>query len=90
MSMFRQFFLVTVIESAALQTLWLALSAVTILSGVHAGFVVPVTYPAIVGISNLLIHARVGLGWSPEARPVTQFAAEARAARGDLNVQGNA
>ncbi|KAK7000656.1 hypothetical protein R3P38DRAFT_3057199, partial [Favolaschia claudopus] len=31
---------------------------------------VPVTYPAILGISNLLIHARVGLGWSPEARPV--------------------
>ncbi|KAK7042837.1 hypothetical protein R3P38DRAFT_3309936 [Favolaschia claudopus] len=53
--------------------LWLVLSAVTILSGAHAAFIMPVTYPAILSISNLLIHARVGLGWSPEARPVSQF-----------------
>ncbi|KAK7042862.1 hypothetical protein R3P38DRAFT_3348728, partial [Favolaschia claudopus] len=65
------FFLVIVIESAALQTLWLVLSAVTVLFGFHAAFMIPLTYPAVVGISNLLIHARVGLGWSPERHLVS-------------------
>ncbi|KAK7007548.1 hypothetical protein R3P38DRAFT_2792314 [Favolaschia claudopus] len=38
---FEQFFLVIVIESAAIQTLWLVLSPVTILSGAHAAYIMP-------------------------------------------------
>ncbi|KAK7007503.1 hypothetical protein R3P38DRAFT_2792270 [Favolaschia claudopus] len=52
-----------VLKQALSLVLWLVLSAVTVLFGFHAAFIIPLTYPAVVGISNLLIHARVGLGW---------------------------
>jgi hypothetical protein len=46
---------------------WLVLGAITIFGKSGAGaaqFAVSDTFPAIIGIANLLIHARVGLGWS--------------------------
>ncbi|KAJ7798912.1 hypothetical protein B0H14DRAFT_2530202 [Mycena olivaceomarginata] len=57
-------FLSIVIESAALQAVWLAISITTILFDSDAQFFTMDGFPAIIGISNTLIHARVGLGWS--------------------------
>ncbi|KAJ7912415.1 hypothetical protein B0H13DRAFT_2271621 [Mycena leptocephala] len=51
-------------ESAALQTLWLTLTAVTLFADSDVEFIGVDCFPAILGISNTLIHARVGLGWS--------------------------
>ncbi|KAJ7788848.1 hypothetical protein B0H14DRAFT_2946676, partial [Mycena olivaceomarginata] len=58
------YFLNVLVESAALQTFWLVLGAITIFGKSDAEFAVSDTFPAIIGIANLLIHARVGLGWS--------------------------
>ncbi|KAJ7181205.1 hypothetical protein C8R46DRAFT_1071659, partial [Mycena filopes] len=60
-------FLVYLAESAALQTLWLIITAATGLAGGNIVFIPADTFPAIIGISNTLIHARVGLGWSPSS-----------------------
>ncbi|KAJ7485084.1 hypothetical protein B0H11DRAFT_2018081 [Mycena galericulata] len=57
-------FLSIVVESAGLQTFWLGFSAVTIFASSDAEFIASDTFPAVIGIANLLIHARVGLGWS--------------------------
>ncbi|KAJ7364712.1 hypothetical protein DFH08DRAFT_839825 [Mycena albidolilacea] len=57
-------FLSIVIESAALQAVWLTISITTILFDSDAQFFTMDGFPAIIGISNTLIHARVGLGWS--------------------------
>ncbi|KAJ7181230.1 hypothetical protein C8R46DRAFT_599297 [Mycena filopes] len=45
-------------ESAALQSQF---------GGSDVEFIATDTFPAIVGMSNTLIHARVGLGWSPSS-----------------------
>ncbi|KAJ7858594.1 hypothetical protein B0H13DRAFT_2356451 [Mycena leptocephala] len=63
-------FLSILVESAALQTLWLILTAVTLLVNTDVDFILADNFPAILGISNTLIHARVGLGWSPNS-PIT-------------------
>jgi hypothetical protein len=47
--------------------LWLILTAVTLLVDTDVDFILTDTFPAILGISNTLIHARVGLGWSPNS-----------------------
>ncbi|KAJ7732187.1 hypothetical protein B0H16DRAFT_181785 [Mycena metata] len=60
-------FLVISVESAALQTVWLIVASITQLGGSDVAFIGMDTFPAIVGISNTLIHARVGLGWSRES-----------------------
>ncbi|KAF8147062.1 hypothetical protein K438DRAFT_488684 [Mycena galopus ATCC 62051] len=51
-------------ESAALQTLWLIFTAMTLFSSSDLDFIATDNFPVILGISNTLIHARVGLGWS--------------------------
>ncbi|KAF8217357.1 hypothetical protein K438DRAFT_1926112 [Mycena galopus ATCC 62051] len=62
------FFLVILVESAALQTFWLVLAATTIIaSGSNLQFPAAGSFPVILGISNVLIHARIGLGWSHES-----------------------
>ncbi|KAJ7223134.1 hypothetical protein GGX14DRAFT_657409 [Mycena pura] len=57
-------------ESATLQTVWLTISVLLLsLSGqfkFDAQFIFVDCLPAILGISNLMIHARVGLGWSQD------------------------
>ncbi|KAJ7131235.1 hypothetical protein C8R44DRAFT_774536 [Mycena epipterygia] len=60
-------FLVILVESAALQTFWLTLTAITIFAHSDAEFIASDTFPVIIGIVNLLIHARVGLGWSQDS-----------------------
>ncbi|KAJ7486668.1 hypothetical protein FB451DRAFT_1362960 [Mycena latifolia] len=57
-------FLAILVESAALQMFWLTFIAITISPALDAEFIALNTLPVIIGISNLLIHARVGLGWS--------------------------
>ncbi|KAJ7730808.1 hypothetical protein B0H16DRAFT_1584892 [Mycena metata] len=59
-------FLAISVESAAFQTLWLIVAAMTQFGRSDVEFIATDTFPAIVGISNTLIHARVGLGWSQE------------------------
>jgi hypothetical protein len=44
--------------------LWLTLTAVTLFADSDVEFIGVDCFPAILGISNTLIHARVGLGWS--------------------------
>ncbi|KAJ7742989.1 hypothetical protein B0H14DRAFT_2637528 [Mycena olivaceomarginata] len=66
------FFLAILVESAALQTIWLIISAATLLAGSHVEFIATVGFPAILSISNLLIHARIGLGWSQESADAQQ------------------
>ncbi|KAJ7668254.1 hypothetical protein B0H17DRAFT_1142496 [Mycena rosella] len=58
---FNKWFLVILIESAAIQTFWQIFALAT-----YGEVDARDTFPAIVGISNTLIHARVGLGWSPD------------------------
>ncbi|KAJ7494912.1 hypothetical protein FB451DRAFT_1163648 [Mycena latifolia] len=60
----NKWFLSILVESAALQTFWLIFGGITILFGSVAASIAMYTFPAILGISNTLIHARVGLGWS--------------------------
>ncbi|KAJ7486664.1 hypothetical protein FB451DRAFT_1227742, partial [Mycena latifolia] len=62
-------FLAILVESAALQMFWLTFTAITMFATSDAEFIASDTLPAIIGISNLLIHARVGLGWSPDSTP---------------------
>ncbi|KAJ6511766.1 hypothetical protein DFH09DRAFT_999341, partial [Mycena vulgaris] len=60
-------FLAILVESAALQMLWLAFTVITQFATSDAEFIASDTFPVIIGISNLLIHARVGLGWSHDS-----------------------
>ncbi|KAJ6514607.1 hypothetical protein DFH09DRAFT_253928 [Mycena vulgaris] len=60
-------FLSILVESAALQTLWLSFTAITQFATSDTQFIASDTFPVIIGISNLLIHARVGLGWSQDS-----------------------
>ncbi|KAJ7138223.1 hypothetical protein C8R44DRAFT_868541 [Mycena epipterygia] len=65
-------FLAILVESAALQTFWLSFTAITMLATAAspaADYIVANAFPPIIGIANLLIHARVGLGWSQDATP---------------------
>ncbi|KAJ7114664.1 hypothetical protein C8R43DRAFT_961275 [Mycena crocata] len=70
------------VESAALQTLWLIFTAFTTLTS-NFGFIATDNFPVILGISNLLIHARVGLGWAS-----TEASANGRARRKSINGHG--
>ncbi|KAF8148163.1 hypothetical protein K438DRAFT_1440746, partial [Mycena galopus ATCC 62051] len=60
----NKWFLSILVESAALQTLWLIFTMMTILFNSGLQFVARDNFPVILGISNTLIHVRVGLGWS--------------------------
>ncbi|KAJ6539966.1 hypothetical protein DFH09DRAFT_67353 [Mycena vulgaris] len=60
-------FLVILVESAALQAFWLTFAGFSILADSAVDFIATDTFPVIIGISNLLIHARVGLGWSQDS-----------------------
>jgi hypothetical protein len=46
--------------------LWLIFSFITQLAESDLAFIFIDSFPAILGISNMLIHARVGLGWSAQ------------------------
>ncbi|KAJ7629220.1 hypothetical protein DFH06DRAFT_1480531 [Mycena polygramma] len=61
-----RWFLSILVESAALQTIWLIFCSVALLFASHLAFVGADNFPVILGISNSLIHARVGLGWSQD------------------------
>ncbi|KAF7350182.1 hypothetical protein MVEN_01321000 [Mycena venus] len=64
-----QWFLSILVESAALQTFWLIFGGMTLLFSsnlLKASFIATESFPAILGISNTLIHARVDLGWSQD------------------------
>ncbi|KAJ7205523.1 hypothetical protein GGX14DRAFT_644768 [Mycena pura] len=63
---FNKWFLVLLVESAAIQTFGEIFIIAT-----GAEVEARDTFPAVVGISNILIHARVGLGWSPDS-PATK------------------
>jgi len=54
------------VESAALQSFWFIFAAATTLASSNSEFFATEAFPAIIGIANLLIHARVGLGWSSD------------------------
>ncbi|KAJ7108367.1 hypothetical protein C8R43DRAFT_1114109 [Mycena crocata] len=56
--------LAVIVESAALQTLWAIAILVTFQFGLVGQIVFTGSGPAILGISTLLIHARIGLGWA--------------------------
>ncbi|KAJ7112696.1 hypothetical protein C8R44DRAFT_530579, partial [Mycena epipterygia] len=56
--------LVILIESAAIWTTWTIFLAATFLTGSTLEFIVRDLTPAIIGFVNMLIHLRVGLGWS--------------------------
>ncbi|KAF7355986.1 hypothetical protein MVEN_00928000 [Mycena venus] len=64
---FNKWLLSILVESAALQTFWLIFDGMTLLFRSDAEFIATDTFPAILGISNTLIHARVGLGWSQDS-----------------------
>ncbi|KAF7360962.1 hypothetical protein MSAN_01126300 [Mycena sanguinolenta] len=59
-----KWFLSILIESAALQTIWSLICIVTALLQSPAVSIAVDNFPAIIAISNTLIHARVGLGWA--------------------------
>ncbi|KAJ7853668.1 hypothetical protein B0H14DRAFT_3653635 [Mycena olivaceomarginata] len=59
--------LAMMIESAAIQTWITALLLVFFESGLNAATVLTGIGPAMFGISTVLIHARVGLGWAKRA-----------------------
>ncbi|KAF8148148.1 hypothetical protein K438DRAFT_2087484 [Mycena galopus ATCC 62051] len=71
----NKWFLSILVESAALQTcaLWLIVTMMTILFNSDLQFVAQDNFPVILGISNTLIHVRVGLGWSQEAVLASKF-----------------
>ncbi|KAJ7689335.1 hypothetical protein B0H17DRAFT_640916 [Mycena rosella] len=56
--------LAIIIESAALQTLWLMVTFFSVLLTADLAFTVTDPFPTIVAICNMLIHCRVGLGWA--------------------------
>ncbi|KAJ7166935.1 hypothetical protein C8R46DRAFT_267886 [Mycena filopes] len=58
-------FLSILAESATLQMVWVIVGVVGQLVHSDTVFIAIDTFPAIIGISNTLIHARVGLGLSP-------------------------
>ncbi|KAJ7112651.1 hypothetical protein C8R44DRAFT_985079 [Mycena epipterygia] len=60
---------VILIESAAIWATWTIFFAVTILTGSRLQFIVRDLTPGIIGLVNLLIHLRVGLGWSCAEAP---------------------
>ncbi|KAJ7112680.1 hypothetical protein C8R44DRAFT_882436 [Mycena epipterygia] len=62
---------VILIESAAIWTTWTIFFAATFLTGSTLQFIVRDLAPAIIGLVNLLIHLRVGLGWSRAEAPDT-------------------
>ncbi|KAF7353309.1 hypothetical protein MSAN_01518900 [Mycena sanguinolenta] len=66
------FFLAILVESAALQTFWLIFASATNLASSSKEFQLLTlgAFPVVLCISNLLIHARVGLGWSSESAGV--------------------
>ncbi|KAJ7126311.1 hypothetical protein C8R44DRAFT_549161, partial [Mycena epipterygia] len=55
---------VILIESAAIWTAWAVFFVVTYLMSSTLQFIVRDLTPSIIGLANLLIHLRVGLGWS--------------------------
>ncbi|KAJ7509511.1 hypothetical protein B0H11DRAFT_1251332 [Mycena galericulata] len=59
-------FLAILVESAALQTVWFSFTAVTLFASSDAEYIASDCFPVIIGIANLLIQARVGLGWSQD------------------------
>ncbi|KAF7360963.1 hypothetical protein MSAN_01126400 [Mycena sanguinolenta] len=65
-----KWFLSILIESAALQTVWSLICIVTALQQSPAVFIAVDNFPAIIAISNTLIHARVGLGWAEDSPDV--------------------
>ncbi|KAJ7686381.1 hypothetical protein B0H17DRAFT_1072126, partial [Mycena rosella] len=61
-------FLTILVESAGLQMIWMCFTAITQCVRSDAAFIAfSDTLPVIIGIANLLIHARVGLGWSQDS-----------------------
>ncbi|KAJ7258602.1 hypothetical protein C8J57DRAFT_1515901 [Mycena rebaudengoi] len=54
--------LVILVESAALQTLWLIITFLSQIAESNLEFIFTDSFPVILAISNILIHARVGLG----------------------------
>ncbi|KAJ7112655.1 hypothetical protein C8R44DRAFT_882417 [Mycena epipterygia] len=60
---------VILIESAAIWTTWTIFFATTFLTGSRLQFIVRDLTPAIIGLVNLVIHLRVGLGWSRAEAP---------------------
>ncbi|KAJ7608218.1 hypothetical protein FB45DRAFT_389353 [Roridomyces roridus] len=58
--------LAILVESAALQMCWFIVLGVAIPVSSAAALFLVATFPGITAITNLLIHARVGLGWSQE------------------------
>ncbi|KAJ7131273.1 hypothetical protein C8R44DRAFT_978201 [Mycena epipterygia] len=60
---------VILIESAAIWTTWLLFLATTFLTRSMLLLIAADLTPAIIGLVNLLIHLRVGLGWSPAEAP---------------------
>ncbi|KAF7365886.1 hypothetical protein MVEN_00463600 [Mycena venus] len=73
-----QWFLSILVESAALQTFWLIFDGMTTLFDLDTEIIASSTFPAILGISNTLIHARVGLGWSQDSAPAQKPKASGR------------
>ncbi|KAF9558816.1 hypothetical protein CPC08DRAFT_667036 [Agrocybe pediades] len=63
--------LVTVVESAAVYTSWAIMFFATYLSKSNMQFFTIDTFPAIAGISFMLIMTRVGLGWAQKASGFT-------------------
>ncbi|KAJ6471480.1 hypothetical protein C8R45DRAFT_1014499 [Mycena sanguinolenta] len=60
-------FLAILVESAALQTLWLTFTMMILLFKSELSFVADENLSFILAISNTLIHVRVGLGWSHDS-----------------------
>ncbi|KAJ7106661.1 hypothetical protein C8R44DRAFT_885931 [Mycena epipterygia] len=60
---------VILIESAAIWTAWAVFFAVTYLTGSLLELIVTDLTPSMIGLVNLLIHLRVGLGWSRGETP---------------------
>ncbi|KAJ6461689.1 hypothetical protein C8R45DRAFT_1027744 [Mycena sanguinolenta] len=56
--------LIIIVESAALYTVWTTFFLASYLSRSNLQFIVVDCWPAMTGISCMLIHARVGLGWA--------------------------
>ncbi|KAJ7131280.1 hypothetical protein C8R44DRAFT_774576 [Mycena epipterygia] len=60
---------VILIESSAIWTTWTLFFATTFLTGSTLALILLDLTPAIIGLVNLLIHLRVGLGWSRAEAP---------------------
>ncbi|KAJ7625840.1 hypothetical protein FB45DRAFT_922421 [Roridomyces roridus] len=58
--------LTILVESAALQMCWFIILGVAARVSLPVALFTFATFPAITAVTNLLIHARVGLGWSQE------------------------